>query len=170
MLPWGQKMSRHLTRVRGMPRNWRGGRASGKSSGGWWLWETGAPPMFFFRLHWFQDHSPALLGEMHDFLWFFPFGTERATNLSQKMSICGCLSQQAPHSRWRQITWQLGNKPMHVRKENQSKTSVHPPPPRQQEVWSASSEQQERWKGRMGGHWLSLMKRHRNCWFKEEEE
>lgn len=79
--------------------NGRGSYPSGKSGGDWWLWETGAPLMFCFRLHWFQDHSPALLGEAHDFLWLAPFGTEQATNLSQKMSVCWRLSQQAPHTR-----------------------------------------------------------------------
>lgn len=39
---------------------------------------------------------------------------------------------------WRQITWQLGNVPMHVREKKSEQNKC--PPPGWQEVWSASSE------------------------------
>lgn len=40
---------------------------------------------------------------------------------------------------WRQITWQLGNIPMHVRKKSLSKTSVIPPAPHPQMAGSVVS-------------------------------
>lgn len=95
--------------------------------------------MFCFRLHWFQDHSPALLGEAHDFLWLAPFGTEQATNLSQKMSICWRLSQQAPHSRGGRSHGSLETYLCMLEKKSLSKTSVTPPAPHPQMAGSVVS-------------------------------
>lgn len=78
------------------------------------------------------------LGETHDFLWFLPFGAEKAANLSQKMFIHWCLSQQAPRACGGRSHGSLETYLCMLEKKKSEQNKC--PPPGWQEVWSASSE------------------------------
>lgn len=145
-------------------RDWGGGNAREK----WWRLVTERQDHILY----FASDCPAskttvqpFLGETHDFLWFLPFGVEKAANSSQKMFIHWCLSQQAPRACGGRSHGSLETYLCILEKKNQSKTSVRRPdgrkcgqlPPSTGEVKSMTK-----------GHWLSLMNRHENCWFKGE--
>lgn len=132
MLLWGQKTSNKLMRAR--LRRWKCQREVVEAGD----WEVGSHPMFCFRLPCFQDLSPAFfLGETHDFLWFLPFGVEKAANLSQKMFIHWFLSQQAPHASGGRSHGSLETYLCMVEKKSEQNKC---PPPGRQEVRSASSQ------------------------------
>lgn len=131
MLIWGQKTSNKLMRAR--LRRWQCQREVVEAGD----WEAGSHPMFCSDCPASKTTVQLFLGETHDFLWFLPFGVEKAANLSQKMFIHWFLSQQAPHASGSRSHGSLEMYLCMVEKKSEQNKC---PPPGRQEVWSASSE------------------------------